>query len=105
VNATTPTSAPPPGARPLWGSHKGAEAVSSSSPTEGHSRTDAAAELLFGEGPLEPLSRRLLQAVGVLSVLLVLVLANAGLHRAEGPLDTSAAVASAWQLFGAVPLL
>jgi hypothetical protein len=106
VNAPTPTSTPPPGAPSLWGSHKGAEAVSAASPTEaGHSRTDAAAELLFGEGPLEPLSRRLLQTVGVLAVLLVLVLVNASLHRPEGPLDTSAAISALGQLLGAVPLL
>ncbi|HMI82315.1 MAG TPA: hypothetical protein VK480_11045 [Solirubrobacterales bacterium] len=107
MNAPTPTSTPPPGARPLWGSHKGTEAVSASSlsPDAGHSRTDAAAELLFGEGPLEPLSRRLLQTVGVLAVLLVLVLVNASLHRAEGPLDTSAAVSALGQLLAAVPLL
>lgn len=105
MNASTPTSVPPPGASSLWGSHKGAEAVSASSPDAGHSRTDAAAELLFGEGPLEPLSRRLLQTVGVLAVLLVLVLVNASLHRAEGPLDTSAAISALGQLLGAVPLL
>jgi hypothetical protein len=104
VNASTPTSAPPPGARPLWGSHEGAEAPQSAGGA-GHPRADAAAELLFGEGPLEPLSRRLLQTVGVLSVLLVLVLVNASLHRAEGPLDTSAALGGLWQLLGAVPLL
>jgi len=107
VDAATPTSAPPPGASPLWGSHKGAEAPASSSVpgSGGHSRTDAAAQLLFGEGPLEPLSRRLLQAVGVLAVLLVLVLVNASLHRAAGPLDTSAAVTGLLQLLGAVPPL
>jgi hypothetical protein len=39
---------------------------------------------LFGEGPLEPLSRRLLQTAGVLSLLLILVVLNSLLNNSGG---------------------
>lgn len=39
---------------------------------------------LFGDGPLEPLSRRLLQAAGVLSLLLILVAVNSFLNHGGG---------------------
>lgn len=39
---------------------------------------------LFGDAPLEPLSRRLLQAAGVLSLLLILVVVNSLLNSSEG---------------------
>ena len=39
---------------------------------------------LFGDEPLEPLSRRLLQAAGALSLLLILVVANSLLNDGDG---------------------
>jgi len=48
---------------------------------------------LFGDAPLEPLSVKLLQAAGVLSLLLILVVANALLQSGENPLNPVAAAA------------
>jgi len=48
---------------------------------------------LFGDAPLEPLSVRLLQAAGVLSLLLILVVANSLLRSGENPLNPVAAAA------------
>ena len=51
---------------------------------------------LFGEGPLEPLSRRLLQAAGVLSLLLILVVVNSLLNDSgESPFDPNPVAAAA----------
>jgi hypothetical protein len=50
-------------------------------------------ESLFGDGPLEPLSVRLLQVAGALSVLLILVVVNSFLHSSENPLNPVAAAA------------
>jgi hypothetical protein len=41
-------------------------------------------QTLFGEGPLEPLSRRLLQGAGALSLLLILVVVNSLLNDSGG---------------------
>lgn len=57
----------------------------------------SAASRIFGEEPLEPLSRRLLQVAGVLSVLLIAVVANAFLHSGENPLNPMAAAAEQTQ--------
>jgi hypothetical protein len=48
---------------------------------------------LFGDAPLEPLSVRLLQAAGVLSLLLILIVANSLLRSGENPLNPVAAAA------------
>jgi hypothetical protein len=48
---------------------------------------------LFGNQPLEPLSVKLLQAAGVLSLLLILVVVNSLLHSPENPLNPVAAAA------------
>jgi hypothetical protein len=52
---------------------------------------------LFGDGPLEPLSRRLLQAAGVLSLLLILVAVNSLLNRgsSESPFNPNPVAAAA----------
>jgi hypothetical protein len=52
---------------------------------------------LFGDGPLEPRSRRLLQAAGVLSLLLILVVANSLLNHSggESPFDLNPVAAAA----------
>lgn len=73
-----PTSFAPPGAKPLWGSHK--ESASSSVPAAPASQT-AGASWLFGGEELEPLSRHLLQLAGFLSLLLVAVIANSFLNQ------------------------
>jgi hypothetical protein len=62
-----PTSSPPPGAASLWGSHTG-----SSAPEPGPTSP--------GGSQLDPLSRRLLQLAGLLSALLLVVLANSFLN-------------------------
>jgi len=63
----------------------------SSRPARGSRQT------LFGEGPLEPLSRRLLQAAGALSLLLILVVANSLLNGSggESPFDPNPVAAAA----------
>lgn len=54
-------------------------------------------ESLFGDGPLEPLSVKLLQMAGVLSVLLVLVVLNSLLNTSggESPFDPNPVAAAA----------
>ncbi|HEX5592114.1 MAG TPA: hypothetical protein VFX35_02060 [Solirubrobacterales bacterium] len=54
---------------------------------------------LFGDQPLEPLSVRLLQAAGVLSLLLILVVVNSLLNSAggESPFDPNPVAAAAEQ--------
>jgi hypothetical protein len=58
--------------------------VSQSSRIARGSRQALAQQSLFGDGPLEPLSVKLLQAAGVLSVLLVLVVLNSFLNTSGG---------------------
>lgn len=72
MSGAPPNSTPPPGAQPLWGGFASAPgpALSPLLPQGGQKR-----HALAG-GDLEPLSRRLLQAAGVLSLLLVLVVLN-----------------------------
>lgn len=80
MSGPPPTSTPPPGASPLWGSHGGG----------GGNRpapAPAAGGGPSGDGNLTPLSQRLLRAAGLLSVLLVLVLVNAFLHDDESGLE------------------
>lgn len=82
VSHVPPTSTPPPGAKPLWGSYKGG-AVTAVAPPAGDAapaRT-ASASWLFGGEELEPLSRNLLQLAGFLSLLLVAVVANSFLNQ------------------------
>jgi hypothetical protein len=77
-----PNSAPPPGGEPLWGSYGagGSTPTRSSQP----SQPSPLAAKAFGDEPLEPLSRRLLQLAGLLSVLLLAVLANSFLNSGTG---------------------
>jgi hypothetical protein len=80
VSQSPPTSIPPPGAAPLWGSHSGSGArVPAGGPTPSGAPADG--------DRLEPLSRRLLQLAGLLSLLLLAVLANSFFHSGEDPLD------------------
>jgi hypothetical protein len=96
LSATPPSSTPPPGAKPLWGSGEGlspAEAQRAvarkwpDSPQKRHAP---------GGEPLDPLSRRLLQAAGVLALLLILVVANSFVNgEGESPLDPNPVAAAA----------
>jgi len=93
-----PSSSPPPGARPLWGDQERAAPAPAAEPV---SKTFGNAERTrhspFGDGPLEPLSRRLLQAAGVLSLLLILVAINSVLHHggSESPFNPNPVAAAA----------
>lgn len=83
VSHVPPTSVPPPGAKPLWGSYKGSAVPAAPATPAGPAapaRT-AGASWLFGGEELEPLSRHLLQLAGFLSLLLVLVVANSFLNQ------------------------
>ena len=84
------TSAPPPGAKPIWGSYSGSGAPVRSGPS-----TPSGAPA--PSDPLEPLSRRLLQLAGGLSLLLILVVANYFLHSEENPLNPMAIAAERTQ--------
>ncbi|MGN6275556.1 MAG: hypothetical protein ACTHNP_06465 [Solirubrobacterales bacterium] len=75
-----PTSFPPPGAKPLWGTHKGSAPSLTPATPAAPART-ASASWLFGGEELEPLSRHLLQVAGFLSLLLVMVIANSFLNQ------------------------
>jgi len=107
---TQPTSVPPPGAKPLWGSYGGGGQTASprtvnatpSGPSPSRATSSAAASQasawISGGEPLEPLSRRLLQAAGFLSFLLIAVLANSFLQSSEeNPLNPVAAAAERTQ--------
>jgi hypothetical protein len=98
LDDSSPTSFPPPGATPIWGSYSGGGAPARTG-TSTPSRPSATGLLggVFGEEPLEPLSRRLLQLAGGLSLLLILVVANAFLHSEENPLNPMAAAAERTQ--------
>ncbi|HET7508355.1 MAG TPA: hypothetical protein VFJ53_08365 [Solirubrobacterales bacterium] len=90
-----PTSSPPPGAKPLWGAGAPAPVatpMSTLSPERGQKRHS-----LFGDAPLEPLSVKLLQAAGVLSLLLILVVVNSFLNGSggESPLNPNPVAAAA----------
>ncbi|HST69470.1 MAG TPA: hypothetical protein VLI94_07405 [Solirubrobacterales bacterium] len=84
MSDTPPTSSPPPGAAPLWGSYdgKGGEpAPAQTAPSAGRtSRRASAIGDLFGYEQLDPPSQRLLKLAGLLAVLLLLVLLNAALN-------------------------
>ena len=83
-----PKSVPPPGSPPPWGS---------SGPTGGRPNPPDPTATTPGDtgGSLDPLSRRLLKAVGVLSLLLVAVVANAILHGGKHALDLNPVAAAA----------
>lgn len=74
LSQAPPQSTPPPGFQPLWGSFDGATGVSrrAANPALGSPGS--------GGGELDPLSRRLMQVVKALSVLLLLVVANSFLN-------------------------
>ena len=93
-----PTSSPPPGAQPLWGRGGPVPAAPAGAPASQSSRyARGTRQSLFGEGPLEPLSRRLLQAAGALSLLLILVVFNSLLNNdgGESPFDPNPVAAAA----------
>lgn len=79
-----PTSAPPPGGSPIWGSYDGGGASAPTRatprPSRGPSPRASALSSLVGGEPLDPLSRRLMDGVKFLSLLLVLVLVNSFLN-------------------------
>lgn len=86
MSAEQPTSSPPPGASPLWGSHGGG-AHTAPAPAAGGGPG--------GGGQLTPLSQRLLRAAGLLSLLLVLVLVNSLFHGDESGLELNPVAAAA----------
>lgn len=94
MSATPPSSTPPPGSKPVWGSYSGggANAPAQAPHSQTTAPTDPPDAKGLGGGPLEPLSRRLLQAVGVLSVLLLAVLANSFLNGGDGSSETPLAL-------------
>lgn len=98
MSGAPPTSTPPPGAKPLWGSTASAAPVPAAA-TAGvsqSSRYARATRHLFGDEELEPLSRRLLQAAGFLSLLLILVVLNSLLNsEGESPFDPNPVAAAA----------
>lgn len=71
--------------------------MSSSSRPARATRQSLTQTSLFGDGPLEPLSVKLLQAAGVLSLLLALVVANSLLNPSggESPFNPNPAAAAA----------
>jgi len=85
LSAEPPTSTPPPGADPLWGSHAAGSGPAPAPAASGGSGTDR----------LTPLSQRLLRGAGGLAVLLVLVLVNAFFHEDEGGLELNPVAAAA----------
>ena len=89
MSGAPPNSTPPPGARPVWGSYGagGPVAPSRTSQPAQSSQPSPLAARAFGDEPLEPLSRRLLQVAGLLSVLLLAVLVNSALNSGEDPLQ------------------
>lgn len=102
MSATPPTSSPPPGAQPIWGSYSASGQVARAShtatapgPAEPSSRPSLPG---FGDEPLTPLSQRLMHGVKFLSLLLILVLANSFLNSSEeNPLNPIAAAAERTQ--------
>lgn len=90
MSEAPPTSSPPPGGGTLWGSHSGGGVPA---PPSGSSRPQPGP----GGDRLEPLSRRLLQVAGGLSMLLLLVLANSFLNDSgsEDPLELNPVAAAA----------
>jgi hypothetical protein len=91
VLSESPNSAPPPGASPLWGGQTAAVSGGGAPP-----RSSLAAAATAGQR-LQPLSRRLLQVAGVLSILLILVVANSLLRSDENPFNPVAAAAEKTQ--------
>jgi hypothetical protein len=82
VSHVPPTSVPPPGAKPLWGSYKGSAVTVAAPPaSSGTPARTGGTSWLFGGEDLEPLSRNLLQLAGFLSLLLVAVIANSFLNQ------------------------
>lgn len=103
MSAAPPTSTPPPGVQPIWGSYSASGQVVHAS----HTATAAApAERPssrrslpgFGSEPLTPISQRLMHGVRLLSLLLILVLANSFVNSTEkNPLNPIAAAAERTQ--------
>lgn len=95
VLSEQPNSAPPPGSQPLWGGST-TRAGRAPSPAPAAAATPASpAGPARTSQPLEPLSRRLLQVAGLLSLLLIAVVANSALSGEESPLDLNPVAAAA----------
>lgn len=94
MSGEPPTSSPPPGAAPLWGSHTGHGAPAALSQSSRYTRGN---RLAAGASELEPLSRRCLRAAGALSLLLVLVVVNSLLHSGDASPFSPNPVAAAAQ--------
>ena len=103
-----PTSFPPPGAKPIWGSHTGTSTPSSAgapAPSAGRRSLSLPSPQglggdwpqTFAGDPVDPLSRRLLRLAGGLSLLLVLVVANSFLASEENSLNPMAVAAERTQ--------
>lgn len=92
-----PTSSPPPGAKPLWGGSAGAPAPATAPVSQSSRYARGSRHSLFGDAPLEPLSVKLLQAAGVLSLLLILVVVNSFINGSggESPLNPNPVAAAA----------
>ena len=97
-----PTSSPPPGAKPLWGSYDGkggapapVNSAPSTPPAGGSRRPRSGITNLFGGDNLDPTSQRLLELAGALSVLLLLVLLNSFLNGGEDRLEFNPVAAAA----------
>jgi hypothetical protein len=103
LSETPPSSFPPPGAKPLWGSPTSGAAAPSPSiaPVDGapaaprSARSSLLEPMGFGSEPLDPLERRLMHGVRFLSLLLLLVVANSFLNNAESPLQLNPIAAAA----------
>jgi len=93
-----PTSSPPPGAKPIWGSYSASGSSKSSqsaTPTRPSQSASPLLKLVGGE-PLDPLSHRLMNGVKFLSLLLLLVLVNSFLNSgAESRLEFNPVAAAA----------
>jgi hypothetical protein len=99
LSGAPPTSTPPPGAKPLWGASAAASAPAGAPVSTLSSYERQTRHSLLGDQPLEPLSVRFLQAAGVLSLLLILVVVNSFLNGSggESPLNPNPVAAAAEQ--------
>lgn len=102
MSAAPPTSSPPPGVQPIWGSYSASGQVAPASPATAAAPSERPPSRPslpgFGDEPLTPLSQRLMHGVKFLSLLLILVLANSFVNSSEeNPLNPVAAAAERTQ--------
>jgi len=96
LSSQPPQSIPPPGAKPLWDNYAGSAAAAPSAPASQSSRHARGARQGGAYAELEPLSQRALQAAGVLSLLLILVVLNSLLDSGgESPFNPNPVAAAA----------